>query len=284
MIKQVNRKSIIIRPSGRSSDFITPSFGFGCLLNCSYCYMKRHVPQGLSIAENTQDILNAINKHSSKLPDKVPNQTHKKYWTYDISCNEDFALHAKYHNWQAIFNNFVFNNKILGTFATKIIPEVFLNYNPNNKIRIRFSLMPQSISNILEPNTPSILDRIKAIDLFIKAGYEVHINYSPVVMYKDWRKDYQDLFSLVNKNVVNKDKVLSEVIFLTHNKNKHLYNLENNIKGEDLLWTPNIQEDKVSQYGGKNIRYKRHLKYQGIKVFKELHNNIIPWNKIRYIF
>ncbi len=23
------------------------------------------------------------------------------------------------------------------------------------------------------------------------------------------------------------------------------------------LWTPEIQEEKISQYGGKNIRYKR---------------------------
>jgi hypothetical protein len=30
-IKRVNRKSLEIKPSGRSTDFITPSFGFGCM-------------------------------------------------------------------------------------------------------------------------------------------------------------------------------------------------------------------------------------------------------------
>ena len=38
----VNRKTFKIRESGRSTDFISPSFGHGCLYNCSYCYMKRH--------------------------------------------------------------------------------------------------------------------------------------------------------------------------------------------------------------------------------------------------
>ena len=31
VIKFVQRKSMKIRPSGRSSDFITPSFGFGSI-------------------------------------------------------------------------------------------------------------------------------------------------------------------------------------------------------------------------------------------------------------
>jgi len=37
MVNKVTRKSMIIRPSGRSTDFISPSFGYGCLYNCSYC-------------------------------------------------------------------------------------------------------------------------------------------------------------------------------------------------------------------------------------------------------
>lgn len=94
-INLVNRKSMIIRESGRSSDFITPSFGYGCLLNCHYCYLKRHKPDGLSIANNTDQILTEINNHVQWLGPKLPNQTDPNYWTYDISCNEDFALHAK---------------------------------------------------------------------------------------------------------------------------------------------------------------------------------------------
>jgi len=37
MISKINRKSLIIKPSGRSTDFISPSFGHGCLYNCTYC-------------------------------------------------------------------------------------------------------------------------------------------------------------------------------------------------------------------------------------------------------
>jgi spore photoproduct lyase len=85
MIKKIIRKSMLIRPSGRSTDFISPSFGYGCLYNCGYCYMKRHKAEGLDIAKNTMDILTEINNHCAFVDVEKPNQTHNEYITYDIS-------------------------------------------------------------------------------------------------------------------------------------------------------------------------------------------------------
>jgi len=284
MIKEVTRKSMIIRPSGRSTDFISPSFGHGCLYNCSYCYMKRHKAEGLDIAKNTMDILTEINNHCMFSDVDKPNQTHANFVTYDISCNEDFALHAKYHEWEKIFDFFKQHPVAMGSFATKYVNVNLINYDPEGKIRIRFSLMPQSISDKLEPNTSKIIDRIKAINAFIDSGYDVHINFSPVVVYDNWIEDYEYLFQMVDNYVDYKDTVKCEVIFLTHNEGKHNYNLINNLTGEDLLWNPDIQESKTSQYGGDNIRYKHNLKSDYIKEWTKLHDDIIPWNTIRYIF
>jgi spore photoproduct lyase len=284
MIKEVTRKSMMIRPSGRSTDFISPSFGHGCLYNCSYCYMKRHKSEGLDIAKNTMDILTEINNHCMFSDVDKPNQTHANFVTYDISCNEDFALHAKYHEWEKIFDFFKQHPVAMGSFATKYVNVNLINYDPEGKIRIRFSLMPQSISDKLEPNTSKIIDRIKAINAFIDSGYDVHINFSPVVVYDNWIEDYEYLFQMVDNYVDYKDTVKCEVIFLTHNEGKHNYNLIKNLTGEDLLWNPDIQESKTSQYGGDNIRYKHNLKHYYIKEWTRLHDDIIPWNTIRYIF
>jgi spore photoproduct lyase len=247
--------------------------------------MKRHKPEGLTIAKNHGEILTAINKHSYFYADVAkPNQTHEEYITYDISCNEDFGLHAKYHNWKRIFEFFRDHDKAMGTFATKTVPEEFLQFFPNGKIRIRFSLMPQNLADVLEPNTAPIINRIEAIDRFIRAGYDVHVNFSPVVYYTGWLDDYRQLFDLLDVYVKSKDRVFAEVIFLTHNETKHQYNIDNGIKGEDLLWNPSMQETKKSQYGGKNIRYKYKSKELMIAQWRNLHDQLIPWNKIRYIF
>ena len=284
MIEKVTRKTFTIRESGRSTDFISPSFGHGCLYNCSYCYMKRHKDKGLSIATNTGDILTAVNNHAYFTPVEKPNQTHPEFTTYDISCNEDFALHAKYHQWERIFEFFRDHPVAMGSFATKYVNPDLTTFDPQGKVRIRFSLMPQRMSNIHEPNTSKIIDRIKAIDAFIDAGYDVHVNYSPVIYYKGWLKEYEELFDLVDTYVEYKDQVLAEVIFLTHNFKKHVVNVKRHPKTEVTLWVPEIQEVKQSQYGGENVRYKLGMKGRFIQQFKELHNNKIPWNKIRYIF
>jgi spore photoproduct lyase len=248
--------------------------------------MKRHHPeQSVNIATNHKIILYEIDKHLLSLPEKKPNQCDAKYWTYDISCNEDFALHAKFHKWRNIFDYFVDAN-CKGSFATKYVNKNLLEYNPQKKVRIRFSLMPEDIRQIVEPNTSTTEERINAINLFVEAGYEVHINFSPVIVYTGWLRKYIDLFYQI-RNTVNPDywnEVLCEVIFLTHNKKKHIYNLKNKIPGEDLLWTPQWQENKVSEFGGKNLRYDRDVKAASIKQWTNVHNDILPWNTIRYIF
>lgn len=283
-LEKVRRKSLTIRASGRSTDFISPSFGHGCLYDCTYCYMKRHKPDGLDIAENIGDILSEISSHAYFDTTEKPNQTHEQYVTYDIACNEDFALHSKFHNWKRIFNFFKEHPRAMASLATKYVNEKFLEYNPEGKVRIRFSLMPQKYSELLEQDTSTIDERIDAIDRFIEAGYDVHINFSPVIVVDGWLDEYKDLFEKVNERVKNKDKVKCEVIFLTHNTDKHNYNLEYELPGEELLWFPERQESKLSDFGGKNLRYNWQLKSDYIKEFKYLHDQIIPWCKIRYIF
>ena len=287
VVEEVVRKSMIIRPSGRSTDFIAPSFGHGCLYNCSYCYMKRNKPEGLTVATNTMDILTEINSHAFFATVDKPNQT-GDYITYDISCNEDFALHAKYHDWKTIFKFFRDHPLAMGSFATKCVNKDLLDFNPEGKIRIRFSMMPVELQKQLEPNTAGIYDRLFAVKLFLNAGYEVHLNFSPVIVHDNWLQSYMSLFNTIDgiakSNGWADDRVKAEVIFLTHNEAKHWYNVEHKIPGEEFLWTPKIQETKTSQYGGSNVRYEHKRKAQYIDQFRQIHTGILPWNTIRYIF
>lgn len=277
---------MVIRPSGRSTDYISPSFGHGCLFDCTYCYMKRHKPSGLSVAKNTADILTAIDHHAWFADVEKPNQTDDEYITYDIGCNEDFALHAKYHDWQGIFEFFRDHPRAKASFATKYVNKELLKFDPKGKVRIRFSMIPVPLRQTLEPNTSTITQRMEAIQEFIGAGYDVHINFSPVIVYKDWLEDYLFLFNYLNWTIheQNHDKVKAEVIFLTHNEGRHMQNVIDGAPGEELLWRPDLQENKISDFGGHNLRYKSDLKGQFIHEWLDLHNKHIPWNKVRYIF
>ena len=96
-----------------------------------------------------------------------------------------------------------------------------------------------------------------------------------------------ELFKLVDKHVRDeiKQEVKCEVIFLTHNKKMHEYNIDKGkLEQELLLWRPEIQEQKVSSYGSVNIRYQYQFKRKCIDRFKKLHYTMLPWQEIRYIF
>lgn len=291
MIKKViqNTKTLHIRLNGRSADYITPNFIYGCAGGCrnSYCYVMRHNPDSLYINSNIDQILELIEQHVAGLPDKTSNQTDDKYWTYDIGCSTDVCLHWGHTDWLKIFEFFKNHPRAKATFATKYVNLKLLNFEPEQKIRIRFSLMPANISNILEPKTSPVMDRIKAVNKFIQSGYEVHLNFSPIVAYQGWLDDYADLFEELNKQIddEHKSSVKAECIFLTHSERQHARNiLENRVESEALIWTPQIQEDKVSEYGGDAVRYKVRVKSNFIKRWRELHDKMIPWNTIRYIF
>jgi spore photoproduct lyase len=287
MISYKTLKSKTIRYSGRSSDYIFPTLVQGCLGGCKYCYGARHSDKfqgNLLISENVDEIINTVKKFNPTI--EKPNQTHSKYTTWDIGCNSDISVDINYTDWIKVFNYFKNSERDFATFATKFTNPKLLTYNAEKKIRIRMSLMPDIISKIFEPNTSSIKNRIEYINKAYNAGYEVHLNFSPVIYFKGWKKAYIELFNQIDSSISKevKDDLACEVIFLTHNEKLHYRNLDNNFKYEDILWYPALQEAKTSGFGGKNVRYEYKLKKHLVNEFKELINNHIPYCNVRYIF
>jgi spore photoproduct lyase len=277
-IKKQKTKTLKTRDNSRSSDAIAPNFIYGCLGGCmnSYCYVGRYNHDKLYINENTSDILKSISEWVEKQPwPKVPNQVDDTYYCIDIGCSTDVPLHGKHYDWQVVFDYFNDHPKLKSTFATKY-PLSFRKYNLKpEKHRIRISLMPQRISDILEPKTDLIYSRIQMIGV-LQRHMEVHINFSPIVYYEHWLQDYRDLFEQL-KGLTFK----SECIFLTYNNIQHERNSD---LVNSLLWKPFIQEAKNSEYAADNIRYKSHFKNDLIKDFLNLYVQYFPLETVRYIF
>ncbi len=76
----------------------------------------------------------------------------------------------------------------------------------------------------------------------------------------------------------------AEVIFLTHNDRLHEVNLAWHPKAEDLLWVPDFQEAKVSETGGRNVRYRHGLKGRLVAESRDLLRRRLPGCEIRYAF
>ncbi|GHG91777.1 spore photoproduct lyase family protein [Comamonas sp. JC664] len=284
------KKTMSFTPNGRSCDFIPPSAANGCVMSCAYCYVPRHkgFANPVTVFVNIDRILASIRRHAGRLgPKAEPNSVDPRYWAYDIGCNSDCAADAALSdNVRDLVRLFTTLPNAMGTFATKWVNRELLTYAPKGKTRIRFSLMPAAKAKLLDVRTSSIAERLAAIDDFVAAGYEVHLNFSPVVVYEGWQEEYDALFQQVDAALgpAAKAQLAAEVIFLTHHAGLHAVNLRWHPKAEALLWTPETQEAKVSQGGGHNVRYRTGLKGRLVAEFQELMARRLPYCRVRYAF
>lgn len=284
------RKSFEVRPNGRSADFIAPSFSNGCAMACSYCYVPRRkgYANPISTFVNIDDMNEAVTRHAhSAGPKRELNQVDPRLWVYDIGENGDCSVDALVSdNLRDVVAHYRDLPDSKASFATKFVNRTLLDYDPQGKTRVRFSLMPDVIARVVDVRTSSIAARIAAVDDFVGAGYEVHLNFSPVIYYEGWLDDYAELFTRIDDSLSDRTKqqLAAEVIFLTHNAGLHEVNLAWHPRAEELLWVPALQEAKVSETGGANVRYRHGLKGQLVRQLLALMAQKIPYCRVRYAF
>ena len=284
------KKGLAFRPNGRSAHFIAPSTSNGCAMACAYCYVPRRkgFANPISIFVNIEDTCRALVRHAGKQgPLPEPDQIDAAAWVYDLGENGDLSVDAllcdNVRDLVATFRD-IPNGK--GSFATKYVNRDLLGYDPQGRTRIRFSLMPEHISRVVDVRTSPIGERIAAIDDFVRAGYEVHVNFSPVIVYPGWENEWRALFAQVDAGLSPeaKQQLKAEIIFLTHNAQLHEVNLQWHPRAEEFLWTPSTQEVKRSQGGMWNLRYRVAWKRQWLDRFQALLAEVMPYCGVRYAF
>ena len=284
------KKGLAMRPNGRSADFIAPSTSNGCAMACAYCYVPRRkgYANPISLFVNCGEVCDAIARHARRLgPKPEPNQIDPADWVYDVGENGDLSVDALVSdNVRDLVALFRATPGAKGSFATKAVNRDLLAYDPGGCTRVRFSLMPERVAKVVDVRTTPMAERIAAIDDFVRAGYEVHVNFSPVILYPGWEADYRALFEAVDAALGEQARrqLKAEIILLTHNEALHEVNLRWHPRAEDWLWTPGTQEAKVSEGGGDNLRYRTGWKGRWLARFKALLAEVMPYCTVRYAF
>lgn len=277
-IKKQETKTLVTKPNNNSANAIAPNVLYGCFGGCvnTYCYMSRYNGTRVFVNTNVDDIFQSVVEWETTY-DKVPDQQDPVYTMVDVSCNSDLVLMQKHmpeplHDYLKRYDD---HPQLNSTMATKYPKLLKLDVNHfNKKPRVRVSLMPQSYSDILEPKMQSIESRIHDINRLKKLGWEVHINYSPVVIHSNFVQDYFDLFAMV-KNIAGENKC--EVIFLTN----HPMQMER-VKGKDAEDLMKLSNQTKNNAGV--MRYPLSIKGEAIKLFKREYVKFFDINTIRYIF
>jgi spore photoproduct lyase family protein len=284
------KKSLTARPNGRSSDWIAPSTANGCAMACAYCYVPRRkgYANPITVFTNIDKIVGYLGRHVARQGVKPePNQCDPTAWVYDIGessdCSVDAYVSDNVADLVAAFRGWP---TAKASFATKHVNRRLLDLDPQGRTRIRFSVMPHDDSKLLDLRTSPVRERIAAVDDFVEAGYEVHLNLSPVVLRDGWEDDWAALLVELD-DVLSpraKEQAAAEVILLTHNRELHEVNLGWHPKAEELLWRPDLQQAKRSETGGLNVRYRNTPKAEGVAALRGLVQRHAPWLTVRYAF
>jgi len=280
MIKIQKTKTLVTKDNNNSANCIAPNLIYGCFGGCvnTYCYMSRYNGTRVFVNTNVDEIFQSVVEWE-KTYNKVPDQQDPVYTMVDIACNTDLVLMQKHvkktgvslHDYLLMYDK---HENLNTTMATKYPGLLTLDVSNFNKPpRVRVSLMPQAYSDVLEPKMQKIESRIQDINRLKDLGWEVHINYSPVVFQRRWIQEYDELFAEV-KRVAGVNKC--EVIVLTNHRNQM------------AKASPEAQEMMKHSCEIKNnsgvMRYPIRDKTKLLSRWKQLYNKYFELNTIRYIF
>ncbi len=277
--------------NGRSANFIAASSSNGCLSSCQYCYVSRRKggSNPLTVFVNVEQIADSIRRHSTKLGPKLdPDQCDPNFWTYDIGCNADLSLDALVcDNPGHLVREFATMPYAKATFATKTVnDDYWLRLDPQGKTRIRYSLMPETIARYVDIGTSPVAERIASVNRLVAAGYEVHFNFSPIIIYggDDWRRDWAELWREIDDTLTpeTKRQLMCEVFFLTHSEALHDVNLSWNPKGEEFLWSPAIQVPKKT--APDTVVYDYQMRRRELARYTDGLARFLPYCPVRYSF
>jgi spore photoproduct lyase len=270
-------KTLITKDNNNSANCIAPNLIYGCFGGCvdTYCYMSRYNGRRVFVNTNVDEIFESVVEWE-KTYNKMPDQQDPIYTMVDVACNTDLVLMQKHmpeplHDYLKRYDN---HPQLNSTMATKYPALLKLDVTHFNKPpRVRVSLMPQTYSNILEPKMQKISSRIEDINRLKDLGWEVHINYSPVVFQRRWIQEYDDLFAQV-KNIAGVNKC--EVIVLTNHRNQMA---KASPEAQELM----KYSSEIKNNSGV-MRYPIRDKTRLLKQWKQLYNKYFELETIRYIF
>jgi spore photoproduct lyase len=284
------RKTLTARRNERSANWIAPSTANGCAMACAYCYVPRHkgYANPITVYANVDEVVGYLQRHVARQGVKpAPDQCDPAAWVYDIGENSDASVDARVSdNVRDLVTAFAAMPTAKASFATKHVNRDLLGYDPRGRTRVRFSVMPAEVARVVDVRTDPVPERIAAVDDFVAAGYEVHLNLSPVIVGEGWLDGWAALLTELDDvlSPAAKAQAAAEVIFLTHNAGLHEVNLGWHPKGEELLWRPDVQEAKRSGNGMENVRYRARWKAVWVQRLLDLIAERTPWLTVRYAF
>ncbi len=155
---------------------------FGCLHACQYC----HITPIFNIMMNVEEIAARMRAFGETIPEQ-------KLYKFD-NATDQITLEPEYGASQIMVEMFAdWPGRYLLLYTKSDNVDHLLGLRHNGHTLISWSLGSETACREVETKTPSLDQRLAAMEKCQAAGYTVRARISPMAPLKNWKDEYRDL-------------------------------------------------------------------------------------------
>lgn len=168
--------------------FYYTTLALNCLYHCEYCYLQgMYNTPHLVLFLNNKDYIQGIKNLLHQLKEKI--YLALSYDT-DLPALEQYYPYCK--EWISFANK---EENLVIEIRTKSYQVNFLeNFCPTENVIISFTLSPDDIQKIYEPNTPHLNQRLKAVKYAINKEFKTMLCFDPLLYVPNFKQIYSLFF------------------------------------------------------------------------------------------
>tara|TARA_B100001057_G_scaffold496134_1_gene596818 strand:+ start:1288 stop:2283 length:996 start_codon:yes stop_codon:yes gene_type:complete len=209
---------------------------YNCIYDCKYCYL-----QGLFSSANYILFVN-YEDFFIEIENVIKKNINKKITFFSGYDCDSLALESITNfisETIPLFRNYPNVTLEIRTKSSSIYP--FSKITPSKNSIIAYSLMPKKVSKILDIKTPSLDSRLQTIFRLSKEGWKIGLRFDPLIFYKNWEKEYYQLFSKIKDNL--SPESIHSITFGSMRFSKKVYKTIEKSHPNEILFSSNLIEN-----------------------------------------
>lgn len=170
------------------------NLGFGCIYECTYCFLQEYTNSpGIIIPANIEDFFSAFKRY------RPVKRLGTGEFTDSLALDHITEFSPLLVEFFKKYPRCAFELKTKSANIEKLISSA-----PAKNVVIAWSLNPQRIIDTDEFYTAPLSKRFKAARQCIDAGFTVGFHFDPIIYYKGWGKDYENVVNMLFDKIDDK--------------------------------------------------------------------------------
>ncbi|MDA3901160.1 MAG: hypothetical protein PF637_11660 [Spirochaetes bacterium] len=244
--------------------------GFNCLYNCAYCYLQIYLNSfGIQLFSNMDELYKHIDPFFDEMVPGMIYRIGTGEFTDSLMIDELTGIGAH------LIDLFAKHPSIMLELKTKSDNvEHLLNIKNKGNAVIGWSVNSSRNCDLYEEGAATLDERINAAARAARAGYYVAFHFDPVILYDNWKADYQNVVKVIFEKVPEKSVVWISMGGFRY-QNPFVETVRKNF--------PHEQMSTGEFFPGEDMKY-RYLWQQRVEVYQTLRNAITEFTDHPYLY